>query len=147
MIDHVRYGVELEGPHKGLPTVVLLSAAHHDLDLVLRLLFDRNRIANHVWMQVQDGEQWDWDRVAKFVHRGFKVTAQVRRREDLPPAELRGAVSLVWRVPDEYADVALACTHVAAFGPYGPFDGNESELSFAKFNTAAYLEDEIWQCG
>lgn len=144
--DVARYGEELEGAHKGQQTLVLLRAGHHSLALVTRLLARHWRTATHLWLQVLDGERYDWTRVAELRSAGYLLTLQVRDRDDLPPGWLREQVSLVWKVPAEYAEVALACGHLTAFGDGGPFDGNESELRFRKFDAARYARDEEWTC-
>lgn len=140
VIRHVRYGVELEGPHAGLETIVLLSSRHHNVHLIEALLKRHGRTASHVWLQCHGSERYDW-RAVEAIARKFKVTLQVRTASDLPPACLD--VGLVWRIPDKWAACASACSHATWFGR-GPFEGHETALRFRTFNQAEYDKDEIW---
>lgn len=145
-VSHVRYGVELEGPFRGLSTLVLLSVRHHDVALVRRVLAEHMRTPEHVWAQAaHQRERLDWDRLAAIRDAGFRLTVQVRRPGDLPPSRGHAeGVGLVWRMPDRWRDVAAACSHGTVFMGGGPFDGRETELRFRVFDAALYEEDEIW---
>jgi len=138
-----RYGVELEGPHKGLRTLVLLSARHHRLQLVRRLAEQHQRVVDHVWVECQPGERYDWPQVSLLVGAGYKVTAQVRDDSDLPPTGLQ--VALVWLVPHGYRQAAAASHFVAVRGEQ-LFTGAESALDYRPFNPAQFELDEVWPC-
>lgn len=141
----VRYGIELEGPHKGLRTLVLLTVRQHRLEFVRDTLAKHSREADHVWVQCQPDERYDWPAVHEIRRAGFLVTAQVRDAADLPPKDMGRSVSLVWLIPAKYAQVAAVCTHATYFTPGGgSFAGHETRLAFRPFDEVNYESDEVW---
>lgn len=139
----VRYGVELEGRHKGRRTLVLLSGRHHDLGAVRRLLCRHKKAASHLWLELRRGERYDWRKVLRLSNAGFKVTALLRGPQDLPPLWVAGQVDFIWRVPDRYRALARCCGHLNVLR--AAFVGYEARLTWRALPTARYWKDETWR--
>lgn len=143
-----RYGKEYEGSHFGKQTLILPCAEDHDVNVVYQLLSKRKAHAEHLWIETQPGERFNWFKVEQLLKAGYLVTAQVRH-DDLPPRELicdRG-LSVVWMVPPAYHDVVMLADWIKVVHGPGPFDGLEiSTKQRRSFPSGKYVsEDEVWQ--
>jgi hypothetical protein len=144
----LRYGVELEGPHKGLRTLVLLSVAYHTTGALRQALAakpGRPVDVQHVWLERQPWERYSWVHVRQLVAAlDVPMTLLAMDDADVPPPSLRRRLSLVWRVPDDCVSVARICGHLQVLDG-APFEGAEVTVQGVRpFDAAAYGKDETW---
>jgi hypothetical protein len=144
----LRYGVELEGPHKGLRTLVLLSVAYHTADTLHKALAvkpGRPADVQHLWLERQPWERYSWHHVRQlFAALDVPMTLLVMDDADVPPPSVRKRLSLVWRVPEDCVLAARTCGHMQVLEG-GPFEGSEVTVQGVRpFDTAAYGKDETW---
>lgn len=140
----VRVGVELEGSHKGKRTLVLLTVAHMTTDIVLPIV--REKGIEHLWLERQPGESFDWHGVRQLLARtGLPATLLMLDDTDVPLFSLREQLSLVLRVPQYCARAARVASHLQVLSGTGPFRGCELlVVNLREFNPDEYEKDEVW---
>lgn len=140
----LRVGVELEGPHKGKRTLVLLTVAYMRPELVLPVVRDFK--VEHLWLERQPGESFDWTAVSRLLaDTGLPATLLMVDDSDVPQFGLRQKLSLVMRVPQFQRHAAVLASHLQVLSDLGPFVGAELTVSGVRpFNPSDYEKDETW---
>lgn|SRR5678809_1519591 len=140
----IRHGIECEGPNVGLPTVIVGCEADHRVE-VLREAEKELGAAKHVWLEVLDEEQFDWQEVRRILEAGYLVTVVARTDADLPPYDLRTRVSVVWMVPEGCRRVADLASHMKVRVGRQPYECWEIGLQGRRaFDPADYEGDVVW---
>jgi hypothetical protein len=142
-----RYGVEVEGPFIGAVTLILPRAAWHNVETVEMFMHmhPEAQRPTHLWIELQPGELFHWGNVLSLLQAGYRVTAQVREPEDVPPVSLLDYkdFGVVWMVPKRFREIFLACSHIKWAN--APGDGCDTEVQLREFNPADYAKDQEWQ--
>lgn len=140
----LRVGTELEGPHKGKRTLVLLTTAHMTLEVVLPVVAAKG--VEHLWLERQPGEQFDWSDVEDILDvTGLPATLLMLCDDDVPVFSLRERLALVLRVPPAQRRAAVLASHLQVLSGTGPFRGSELTIAGERpFNPDDYAKDEVW---
>lgn len=143
-----RYGTEYEGSYYGCKTLILPSSIDHNLDTVERLRQQHgNAPVDHLWIEVQPGEVFNWGGVKQLLGAGYRISVQVRTEADLPEPGLEwSGICIVWMAPPEFHKVLAACGWIKVVHGPGAFDGFEIHANTRhKFPSEKYItEDEVW---
>ena len=140
----MRVGTELEGPHKGKRTLVLLTTAHMNLESVLPVVGVKG--VEHLWLERQPGEQFYWSDVEDLLDvTGLPATLLMLCDDDVPVFSLRQRLALVLRVPQAQRRAAAVASHLQVLSGTGPFRGAELTVAGRReFNPDEYAKDEVW---
>jgi len=127
-------------------TIILPSATLHKPEVVEAAIRRNNPavLPTHLWVETQADEKFNWSDVESLLTAGFKVTAQVREAEDVPPVALLENLDfgVVWMVPERFRDLLSSASHIK--WALSPGNGYECELNHRHFDGADYVKDTIW---
>lgn len=146
-MEPMRYGIEVEGRFKGHWTLILPNSGMHSPEYVEKALGENLGplpAPDHLWLEVQPGESFDWQMVARLMVR-YLVTVQIRTPADAPPSRLLRwpeRFSIVWMVPDEFQEILRAAHYIKH--ATAPGYGFESPLTHHVFVPQAYKRDHVW---